>query len=89
MIAYLAPGHYSGVDSRAEIIDEAFKELKSARLEAKRPTLLATTSLSSVVLPNRVDVVWAFSVLIHMDDAALDDCLRLVVSVLTKDGTLT
>ena len=86
MIAYLAPGHYFGVDSRPEVIDEAFKELESVKLEAKRPALMTTSSLSSVTLPHQMDVVWAFSVLIHMDDAAAGDCFQLVSSVLRDGG---
>jgi cyclopropane fatty-acyl-phospholipid synthase-like methyltransferase len=86
VIAYLAPEHYFGLDSRAEVIDEAFKELETAKLEAKRPALLATRSLSSVRLPHRMDVIWAFSVLIHMDDAALGDCFELVASVMRDSG---
>ena len=86
VIAYLDPEHYFGVDSRAEVIDEAFEELESAQLVARNPALLTTNSLSSVTLPDPIDVVWAFSVLIHMDEVALGECLELVASVLTDHG---
>ncbi len=86
LIAYLAPKHYFGVDSRADIINEAFNELESAQLATKQPTLLATKSLTNITLPHSVDVVWAFSVLIHMTDVTLTDCFHLVASVLTAGG---
>ena len=86
VIAYLDPGHYHGIDVRPEALDEAHKELAEARLEHKRPVLLLGGDLDATDLGVRFDVVWAFSVLFHMDDAILAAALRFVRRHLADGG---
>lgn len=85
VIAFLDAGRYTGVDVRSEVIDEARKELRVHGLDDKQPTLLAG-SVADIDAAARFDVAWAFSVLFHMDEAALDVALGAVASRLDSDG---
>jgi SAM-dependent methyltransferase len=87
LIEFLEPGHYTGVEVRAEVLAEARAELAEAGLAHKAPALLHATDLGALELPERFDVVWAFSVLIHMDDATLARALLCVARHLAPDGS--
>ncbi len=87
LIAFLEPGHYTGLDVRAEVLVEARAELAEAGLEHKAPCLVHATDLAALEFPARFDVIWAFSVLIHLDDAALEPALTLVARQLAPGGT--
>lgn len=86
LIRYLEPGHYTGIESRADVLDEARKELAEAGLEGRCPDLRLSAQLSALELPRRFDFVWAFSVLIHMDDATLAEALDFVARHLAPSG---
>jgi SAM-dependent methyltransferase len=86
IIEYLDAGSYVGIDVRAEAIDEARRELREAGLEHKRPELIAAPSLGSVDLGREVDYVWAFSVLMHLDDERLGECFDFARRQLAADG---
>ncbi|GAB3734871.1 hypothetical protein GCM10028862_18220 [Luteimonas pelagia] len=86
LIAYLEPGRYVGVDVRREVIDEAHAELALHGLEDKAARLLALDHLDGVDLGQRFDVAWAFSVLIHLDDARLHEALAFVARHLATGG---
>lgn len=86
IIAYLDAGHYTGIDVRPEVIEEARRELAEHRLEHKRPELIAAADLTQVHLGRRFDVIWAFAVLIHMSDEVLDGALAFVAEHLAPDG---
>jgi cyclopropane fatty-acyl-phospholipid synthase-like methyltransferase len=86
LIDYLQAGHYAGVEARAEVLDEARKELAEAGLEHKRPLLIHAERPSQVRLEDPVDVAWAFSVLFHMHDDIVEECLALVARALTPGG---
>lgn len=86
LIEYLEKGHYYGIEARPEVLEEGRSELKSANLEGKEPTLIATADLLSVNLPVKFDYIWAFAVLIHMSDEILDSCCRLVSNQLAEGG---
>lgn len=88
LIAYLEPGHYTGIEVRAEVLDEGRRELAEAGLESRRPDLRVCADLSRVELVTRFDFVWAFSVLIHMEDAVAAQALDFVARHLTPAGTL-
>jgi cyclopropane fatty-acyl-phospholipid synthase-like methyltransferase len=86
IIEYLEKGHYFGIESRKNVLEEGKKELHEANLAKKVPILIATDNISSVKLQMEFDYIWAFSVLIHMKDEILNDCLALVSKHLKMDG---
>jgi len=86
LIAHLEPGHYTGLDVRAEALVEAREELRAAGLCDKTPRLREISALDSLELSERFDVIWAFSVLIHMSDAVLEGCLSFVSRHLAELG---
>ena len=85
-IDYLETGHYTGVEARAEVLEEGRKELAEAGLEHKHPVLIHESDPARVQLASPVDFVWAFSVLIHMPDETVDAVLGLVSSRLSQGG---
>lgn len=86
LIDYLQAGHYIGIEARSEVLDEARKELAEARLEHKRPLLIHADRPAQVQLEAPVDIAWAFSVLFHMHDDIVEECLGLVARALTDGG---
>jgi predicted TPR repeat methyltransferase len=86
LIDYLGAGRYTGVDVRPETIEEARAELVLHGLDHKAPHLVASASLAESGIDECFDVVWAFSVLIHMNDAVLDDCFAFVAAHLEPTG---
>ncbi|MEN8183957.1 MAG: class I SAM-dependent methyltransferase [Myxococcota bacterium] len=86
LIDYLDEAHYTGVEVRSEALAEGRKELAEAGLEHKRPRLVQCDDVSSLFLDQRFDYVWAFSVLIHMEDEILDACLGCVARHLDAEG---
>ncbi|MFP7722482.1 class I SAM-dependent methyltransferase [Lysobacter sp. A3-1-A15] len=88
LIDYLDAGGYVGIDVREEVIVEARAELELHGLGDKRATLLATDGLAALALGRSFDVVWAFSVLIHMDDAHLEEALEFTARHLAPAGVL-
>ncbi len=86
LIGYLDPGHYTGVDVRESVIAEAHQELERAGLAERRPDLRACTDLAQLRLPQPVDFVWAFSVVIHMPDPVADACFGLAARSLAPGG---
>lgn len=87
LIELLDAGHYTGVEVRADVLAEARAELEEARLAHKAPALVHAADLGTLELGARFDVIWAFSVLIHMDDAILERALACVARHLAADGT--
>lgn len=71
IIAYLETGHYTGVDVRSEIKNEALMELEESGLTEKNPSLIFTGDLTKLQLDYTFDIIWAFSVLIHLSDDQL------------------
>jgi SAM-dependent methyltransferase len=88
IIDYLDEGHYCGIESRKAVLDEGIKALREASLQAKAPTLLVIDDLSEIVLEQKFNFIWAFSVLIHMKDEILDACLGFVSRNLGRDGRM-
>jgi cyclopropane fatty-acyl-phospholipid synthase-like methyltransferase len=48
LIAHLEPGHYCGVEVRAEVLEEAHKELTEAGLEHRAPRLVLCEDIASL-----------------------------------------
>ncbi len=78
IIAYLAEGHYWGLDVRAKVLEEGRTELLEAGLEQKRPQLVLAEDISRVDLGRRFDFIWAFAVLLHMSDDVAKSCFGFV-----------
>jgi SAM-dependent methyltransferase len=86
LIDYLGAGNYCGLDVRERVLTEAKKELAEHGLEQKRPLLVQAKNADDAVRDLKVDVIWAFSVLIHMDDRVLRDTLAFASRHLKADG---
>lgn len=86
LIEYLEPGRYVGVEVRPEVLAEGRLELAESGLEFKQPLLVDCADLSTLALGMTFDVVWAFSVLIHMEDAILREALKAIRRHLAADG---
>ncbi|HET6848596.1 MAG TPA: class I SAM-dependent methyltransferase [Gaiellales bacterium] len=88
VIAYLDEGRYHGFEVRAEALDEARRELAESGLESKRPTLTQSDDLGSLRLDEQFDVIWAFSVFVHLSDEVLDGVLDFVGRQLAPAGVM-
>lgn len=86
LVDYLERGHYVGIDIRRGNIAEARKEVAQAGLEGKEPTLRVVEDLSALDLGRTFDFVWAFSVLVHMNDEVLDACFAAASRHLAPGG---
>jgi SAM-dependent methyltransferase len=86
LIEYLDAGHYVGIEAREEALREARAALAEAGLEGKSPTLIHSADPASVSLQEQVQVAWAFSVLIHMEDEIVEASLDLVARALDESG---
>ena len=78
LIRYLDAGHYYGIESRREALDEGAQELREEGLEEKHPALICSSDMAALELPVRFDYAWAYSVLFHMSEPALEDCFRFL-----------
>lgn len=88
LIDYLEPGHYAGVEVRGEVLAEGRRELAESGLVDKRPQLVHCERLDTLDLGRRFDVAWAFAVLIHMDDAILEEAIAAVSRHLADGGVM-
>lgn len=86
IIDYLQEGHYIGAEVRADVLEEGRRELRQAGLEGKNPTLLPIADMSQLTLDRKFDYIWAFSVLVHMDDQVLSETLDFVSRHLSVRG---
>jgi cyclopropane fatty-acyl-phospholipid synthase-like methyltransferase len=86
IIRYLNNGNYTAVDVRQEVIHEARLELEESGLASKDPVLICIDNVSEMVLESSFDFIWAFSVLIHMEDNVLRGGLQFVRRHLKNQG---
>jgi cyclopropane fatty-acyl-phospholipid synthase-like methyltransferase len=87
IIKYLEEGHYYGIESRELVLQEGRQELIDCGLEDRSPHLLHIGDLQCQYLGKSFDIIWAFSVLIHMTDDILNEALFFVKRHLTSDGS--
>ena len=87
LIGFLSAGNYTGIDVRAEIIEEALRELEEAGLEQRYPRIGHVDSLAGLDLRASYDYVWAFSVLMHLEDPDLEIALSFAARHLAARGT--
>jgi SAM-dependent methyltransferase len=86
IIKFLEAKKYYGIDIRKEVIDEAKKELKEENLQNKIGGLELFNQFNELSLNIEFDKIFAFSVLIHMKDDKLDECLNFVSKNLKSTG---
>lgn len=86
IIEYLNEGHYFGAEVRAEVLEEGQKELRDAGLDIKNSTLIHSPDISKLSIDQKFDFIWAFSVLIHMNDDILRNTLKFVSNHLLDNG---
>lgn len=86
LIKYLEKGRYLGLECSRKRLDEGRLELKEANLLDRRANLILIKNLRDFRLKQRFDFVWSFSVLFHMTDQIVDECLDMVSHHLRPDG---
>jgi len=86
LIQYLEKGHYYGVEVREAALNEGRKELREAGLEGKNPTLLLSADIAQLSINRTFDYLWAFSVLIHLNNEILNDTLDFVSKHMSEEG---
>ncbi len=87
LVEYLLEGHYVGIDSRGDALLSGYRELTEYNLLHKKP-LLILGNTSTTYIGRKFDVIWAFSVLFHMDDETLDKSMKFVHQHLTCNGVM-
>jgi hypothetical protein len=75
-----------GVEARAEVLEQGRQELAEWGLEHKHPVLICAADPAEISLDTRFEFIWAFSVLIHMQDEIVKAYLALVSNTLGEDG---
>lgn len=86
IIRKLNIGNYCGIDVREKAIEEARLELKQEDQEQKEPVLISFKDFDTLEINNNFDFVFAFSVLIHLDDSIAEKCFHFVYKHLTDNG---
>ena len=86
IIDYLDEGHYYGIEARPKALEEGRKELHESKLEHKKPQLRVAEHLAHVTLDRKFDYIWAFSVLIHLQDEILEEVISFVARHLEDKG---
>lgn len=86
LINYLEKGNYYGIEVREDVLEEGRIELKENNLESKEPNLTAFSDFNDLKLDTKFDIIFAFSVLIHMDDETVKKCVKFVSDHLSDIG---
>ena len=86
MIEYLDNNNYFGIDVRENVLIEGRKELKTFKLEHKNPTLISFDHFSDIQIETKFNIIFAFSVLIHLADEIAENCFQFVGKSLLDDG---
>ena len=84
LIQYLDSGNYYGMDVRDHILAEGREEIKAAKLEDKNPNLVSFNHFSEVNLDVKFNFMFAFSVLIHLEDKIAESCFQFVSKSLAE-----
>ena len=79
IIEILDRGHYTGLEIRPQILEEAKTEL-AAHPDAvsKEPRLILSNGFPTLGRLGPFDWAWGYSVLIHMTDAIVDECFQIL-----------
>lgn len=87
LIDYLDEGNYYGIETRQHVLDEGREEVIAAGLEYKNPHLICNADgFDKLSFDVQFDIMWAYSVLFHMTDETLQECLNFVANNLAPKG---
>ncbi|MBG15470.1 MAG: hypothetical protein CL853_03860 [Crocinitomicaceae bacterium] len=86
LIDFLEQGNYCGIEVRDAVLQEGKNELAEHGLQDKNPQLICFKEFSELSFNNKFDVLFAFSVLIHMKDEIVEKCIAFISSVIADSG---
>lgn len=87
VIEFLDAENYIGIDVNDEALKVADENVHHENLQNKLPQLIHSDgTLGKIDLTKKGDVIWAFSVLIHMTDELVVNCLEFVKKNLAEEG---
>ena len=87
LIMYLDTGNYSGCDVDPVVLEEAYKVLQeNPNAQNKKPDLQLLQTIRDFSSSKKYDFVMAYSVLIHMTDSIVEECLDKCSSLLHPEG---
>lgn len=86
IIDYLKTNNYCGIDVRENVLEEGRKELHEHTLQEKNPLLLSFKKFNELNIEKKFDVIFCFSVLIHLEDQIARDCFEFVSRHISDDG---
>ena len=87
VVEFLDVGKYIGIDVNDEALKVARENVNRENLQHKLPQLIHSDgTLDKIDITKKGDVIWAFSVLIHMTDELVVNCLEFVKKNLAKEG---
>ena len=87
LVQFLNTGNYVGIDVRAEVIEEAQKQINRHSLAGKEPTILLSDDFGRGNLgQQKFDYVWCFQLFYHLEDHLIYDCLEQISRVLARSG---
>ncbi len=88
IIEMLDRGHYTGIEVRPHILEEAKAELAVHPVAvSKAPKLILSDGFPTLGRLGPFDWAWAFAALIHMTDAIVEECFQFVGRELSESGT--
>ena len=87
LIRFLDAGKYFGIDVRAEVVEEAKRQVCQHKLMQKTPTIVLSDEFGRRELCRwRFEYVWCFQLFYHLEDNLVDDCFRQISHVLAQQG---
>lgn len=86
IIKYLNNENYYGIEVRENVLLEGKKELKQHNLEFKKPTLISFNKFDEIQISIKFDMMFAFSVLIHLEDSIAEDCIKFASKHIADNG---
>ena len=86
LIEYLNEGNYYGLEVRQEVLNQGKQELTKHNLESKNPNLICHSDFDTLEISSKLDYMFAFSVLIHMEDSIVTKCIEFVGRNLSDNG---
>jgi cyclopropane fatty-acyl-phospholipid synthase-like methyltransferase len=86
IIRHLEEGNYYGIELRENVLEEGKKELRANKLEYKNPQLFSFSDFTELEFKVSFDKIFAFSVLIHMEDHIVQKCFEFVRNNLSETG---